>query len=175
MLPNSSRFLYQALVAHQHHEEIMPRARQTSNPPVPGAKEVENVVSRFYGWSRWADRFNILLPGATGTWKAHEYPGVYLFAEFGTAPPHVSSTDDAIFYVGETGRTLAQRWGEYEGWIRGVWNKDPEHVFVAAFPTWIGRDNKSTPEPLTKQFRLYTERRIIWEHVRTGHLLLNTR
>jgi hypothetical protein len=145
---------------------------------LPWASEVQNVVDGFVGWVPWAQRTTLALP--TGTHRlVVEYPGVYLFADFGGVLPEpgASYEDTAIFYVGETGRSLGRRWYDYQrtAWFSQTWGKSTDDVWVAAFPTWIGDDDQTTPEPLTKQFRLYTERRIIWEHISKGRQLLNVR
>lgn len=51
-----------------------------SSPAVPWASNVKNVVGGFLGWRRWAERLDITC--SSGQLKAHEYPGVYLFADF---------------------------------------------------------------------------------------------
>ena len=142
---------------------------------LPWSRQVNNVVDHFIGWVPWARRTQIVLHQGD---KVVEYAGVYLFADFGKSAPKtgVSYEDDAIFYVGETGRSFGKRWYEYErtNWFRGVFGKAPGRVWVAALPTRIG-PGQTTPEPLTTQFRLYTERRIIWEHAMKGHYLRNVR
>jgi hypothetical protein len=144
---------------------------------LPWASEVRNVVDAFLGWVPWTKRTTLMLPSRK--YSVVEYPGVYLFADFSGAQPEpgASYLDPAIFYVGETGRPLGRRWYDYHraAWFSEAWGKSADDVWVAAFPTWIGEHDEVTPEPLTKQFRLYTERRIIWQHVSKGRTLLNVR
>lgn len=143
---------------------------------LPWSHGVKNVVEQFVGWAPWNRRTELALPQGG---RVVEYPGVYLLAEFGASQPasEVSYLDEAIFYVGETGRALGRRWYDYERsrWFSSAWGKSADAIWIAAFPTWIGDEERTTPEPLTKQFRLYTERCIIWEHVSKGRRLLNVR
>lgn len=142
---------------------------------LPWSRQVKNVVDHFIGWVPWARRTQLVLPQGD---RVVGYAGVYLFADFGKSAPKTGASyeDDAIFYVGETGRTFGRRWYDYErtNWFSSVFSIAPDRVWVAALPTWIGQQ-ETTPEPLTRQFRLYTERRIIWEHALRGHHLRNVR
>ena len=134
----------------------------------------DNVVQGFLPWVRWSKRTTIPVPHDRWRACAHEYPGVYLFADSEACPddtlPH---RDPRVIYVGES-EHLGRRWGEYQRWIPETWGLSLNRIWVAAFPTWLGDDDVH-PSPLTTQFRLYTERRIIWDLVQMGVRLKNTR
>lgn len=132
----------------------------------------DNIVQGFLPWVPWIERHKIPVPNHHQS--AHEYPGVYLFLESEHSPANVTDyRDRRIIYVGESDN-LGSRWRAYQRWIPDVWCMPLNRIWVAAFPTWLGHDPES-PHPLTVQFRLYTERRIIWELFQLGVALRNTR
>jgi len=153
-----------------------------------GAKET-NVFRDFSDWAPWEQRKNLLDP----VWNSRlaVYPGVYILAHFDKSPVGTADyLDDAIFYVGEGGH-LGRRWYQFERsalegksghsggfsyqtkYGKQLWKK----LHIAALPVWFG-DRDESIEDWTQVYRLYVERRILWEITmkRNGrHGLLNNK
>ena len=139
-------------------------------------------------WSPWTLRAT--LKEAKWGYPIATYPGVYLLARFSAAPPPGAADylDGGIVYMGEA-RNLGVRWRQFEnsaflakpghsgGWAyRLAYATDPHDLYVAALPIWFGNDVHVSTEDWTQSYRLYVERRIIWEITvaRNGlHGLLN--
>jgi len=119
---------------------------------------------RFSRWVRWTDRESI---------KNIDYPGIYLLAKFRNAPKGpAKDLDQKIIYFGETHRKLKQRWREFENTAfkgksghsggrsyREKYGDQGAYLFVAAFPI------KFLPDDLSHWFRMYLERKMIWNYV----------
>jgi hypothetical protein len=129
----------------------------------------------FSPWAAWATREQV----AEGTWHypVHFYPGVYLLARFGVAAPTGPADYLApeIVYVGH-GRRLGRRWKQFDqsafhakpghsgGWSYGKrYGGKAKTLYVAALPMWFGAHDSESAEDWTHAYRLYVERRIIWE------------
>jgi hypothetical protein len=122
----------------------------------------------------WAARTKIDVPHPRWTSPAHHYCGVYLFADSPDCPGDFTDwRDERIIYVVES-EHLGNRWRAYARWIPETWDRQLDRIWVSAFPIWLGDDDHD-PGPLTDQFRLYTERRIIWDLVQQAVKLLNAR
>ena len=151
---------------------------------------MQNYFREFTPWVRWALRHEM---SDDEGFSIAEYAGIYLLAHFDvntTRPGPANHLDAAIVYVGE-GYWLRRRWDQFErsatrerdGHSGGhryrstfgnaTWNQ----LYVAALPIWFGdaRQPRSA-EGWTHAYRLYVERRILWEltSARGGeHGLLN--
>lgn len=120
-------------------------------------------------WTPWSERLGI--PGI-------EHPGVYLMANFEAGPPSkVDPTSDAIVYIGETCRSLRDRWRSFQ---RAIAEGKPGHsgglsyhtafcqecpgsfegrLFVAAIPITLS-------EPHASAYVRLLERSLIWNVVK---------
>lgn len=148
----------------------------------------KNFFRHFTKWRRWRERREI--PDGHG-YKVESYAGVYLLAHFTSAPKRPAShLDDAIIYIGD-GSWLRRRWEQFEAsalhglpghsgghsyrdrFGAGLWDR----LHVAVLPIWFGKnDQPRSAEEWTQVFRLYVERRILWElTIKRGgtHGLLN--
>ena len=135
----------------------------------------QNYFREFKPWRPWSARLE--LDDGHGH-RLHEYPGVYLLAHFGTVPPEpVDYLDDGIVYVGE-GSWLRRRWEQFEMSARAglpghsgghsyrerFGNAHWDELYVAALPIWFGDETlPRSAEDWTQTYRLYAERRILWE------------
>ncbi len=148
-----------------------------------------NFFREFKFWHPWSSRYEI--DDGYGH-KVHQYPGVYLLAHFTERPPEgpVDYLHDNIVYVGE-GSWLRRRWKQFEASaLHGLLGHSGGHsyyaefksshwkeLYVAALPIWFGEETlPRSAEDWTQMYRLYVERRILWElTVRRGgtHKLLN--
>jgi hypothetical protein len=121
----------------------------------------KNSFRRFTPWVPWAKR--AVLVDDDGC-RIDKYGGVYLLATFTRAPKSgpADHLDPAIFYVGEAGK-FGQRWYAHDAFTREL-DRLRSTAHVAAFPVWLaGDDPNRSVEPWTRTFRLYVERRILWE------------
>jgi hypothetical protein len=135
-----------------------------------------NFFREFTSWWPWSKRQEV--PDGHG-YKAADYAGVYLLAHFDGNAPGGAAThlDDQIIYVGE-GSRLRGRWRQFErsarhglsGHSGGFSYRDAfggdrwDQLHVAALPIWFGDDSQpSSSEPWTQAYRLYVERRILWD------------
>jgi hypothetical protein len=151
----------------------------------------QNFFREFMPWRSWDTRLDH--EDGHGH-KVHEYPGVYLLAHFVDRPPEgvVDFLNDEIVYVGE-GLWLKRRWEQFEASaLYGLSGHSGGHsyrnrfkgtrwtdLYVAALPIWFGDEKlPRSAEDWTQTYRLYIERRILWELTgRRGgtHRLLNRR
>ena len=146
--------------------------------------------NEFTTWVPWSDR------GALKEFRWHyqiaTYPGVYLLGRFQRGAPKGPADYLAagIVYVGEA-RNLGRRWSQFDdsafkarpghsgGWsYRAAYGDTPSRLYVAALPIWFGDDLHLSSEDWTQSYRLYVERRIVWEITvarKGSHGLLNRR
>lgn len=148
---------------------------------------MKNTFRKFSPWVRWGER-EALVDSDGNAYST--YPGVYLLAHFARIPSAPADyLSKEIIYVGE-GKLLGRRWYDFErsatlgnSGHSGGHSYRREHgqdqwsrLCVAALPTWFGADDHSSEEDWTQSYRLYVERRIIWELTvtrRGKHKLLN--
>ena len=142
----------------------------------------------FTPWVPWAERGH--LKELKWAYAVATYPGVYLLGKFDRGAPEgpADYLTPGVVYVGEA-RNLGRRWSQFEdsaframpghsgGWsYRLKYGADASSLYVAALPIWFGDDKHVSAEDWTQAYRLYVERRIVWEIavVRKGaHGLLN--
>jgi hypothetical protein len=152
-----------------------------------------NFFREFTPWTPWSKREET--PDGHG-FRVHEYAGIYLLAHFDKPPPGAAvHTQPEILYVGE-GLWLRRRWNQFERSARlGLGGHSGGHSYrarvaerfadfwlklhVAALPIWFGdAKQRRSAEDWTQAYRLYVERRILWELTcaRAGtHNLLNAK
>lgn len=120
----------------------------------------KNVFRRFTRWVPWEERNALVDPDG---WRIGTYGGVYLFADFAKPPAAEAADhlDPAIFYVGESKR-FSLRWYQHQLFTTAL-RRRGSRPHVAALPIWFGDDPDRSDEPWTQDFRLYVERRVIWE------------
>jgi hypothetical protein len=126
-------------------------------------------MPKFEPWVHWDQRCNV---------KDCHRPGVYLLRQFdGTPPTKVDPLEAPLIYVGETRRTLVERWTEFHDRVyrdgarkhsggttfAGLFcgNKEvPVHpwLYVACHPV-------DKVQPHVSAYIPFLERWIIWEHV----------
>jgi hypothetical protein len=135
-----------------------------------------NFFREFKPWHPWSARHE--LDDGRGH-KVYEYPGVYLLAHFADRQSEgpVDYLSREIVYVGE-GSWLRRRWEQFETSARyglpghsgghsyrerfntSRWNE----LYVAALPIWFGDETlPRSAEDWTQMYRLYVERRILWQ------------
>jgi hypothetical protein len=137
---------------------------------LPWVHKKQNIVDGFLPWARWIDCYSIEVPGA-GNGHAHEYAGVYLFAQSARRPRNpVDFLDPRIMYVGESG-SLRRRFAQYARWVTREWRWKEHRTWISVFPIWFAEDDPN----VQLQLRLYTERRILWERANLGLTTLNLR
>lgn len=131
-----------------------------------------NVVPGFLPWRTLDARKDIAVGHPRWEHRAHQYSGVYMFAQEAKLDGRVARwLDSKIMYVGKSHRELGSRLDEYETWIPAHWGLQVSDICVTLMPIWFGEDDE--PQDLAAEFVLYAERRLIWEHRKAGHELRN--
>jgi hypothetical protein len=169
------------IVSNRPSNTVVESTGFLEHDPVPSKVDfdadavVRCCFDEFTPWVPWAKRAG--LTETKWNYAVATYPGVYLLARFDRTPP-VGSADylaSGVVYVGE-GRNLGRRWNQFEdsafggksghsgGWAyRRKYGSEANGIHVAALPIWFGNDLHASAEDWTQTYRLYVERRIVWE------------
>ncbi|MCL2524891.1 MAG: hypothetical protein FWF20_11875 [Betaproteobacteria bacterium] len=125
---------------------------------------MEEILTKFSAWTPWADRFSLPL----------DLPGVYMLAEFRSAPLVKAALSSTLIYIGETcGQSLHGRLYQFN---RSGFHGKPGHsggtTFAHTFksnpdPAWlfISVMSVALQEPQASAFIRHVERALLWEYV----------